>query len=140
MYDKKNYVIGLGSGVSTYNNIIHFLLLSFKIESLIFVQDFIDELVVEGLLRTVASSLGYLLDETDPYLTQGVLFDVRLELAEPDVIFVPPIDQNLVNNFYDQLVSYVDDIFFQCTLFPRIANHERNLGKKIGKPLSYGNP
>ena len=103
-------------------------------------QDFIDELVVEGLLRTVASSLGYLLDETDPYLTQGVLFDVRLELAEPDVIFVPPIDQNLVNNFYDQLVSYVDDIFFQCTLFPRIANHERNLGKKIGKPLSYGNP
>ena len=105
-----------------------------------FLQDFIDELVVEGLLRTVASSLGYLLDETDPYLTQGVLFDVRLELAEPDVIFVPPIDQNLVNNFYDQLVSYVDDIFFQCTLFPRIANHERNLGKKIGKPLSYGNP
>jgi len=44
-------------------------------------------------LRTLASSLGYLLDETDPGLTQGVLFDVRLELSEPDVIFVPPIDQ-----------------------------------------------
>ena len=61
---------------------------------------------MEGLLRTVASSLGYLLDETDPYLTQGVLFDVRLELSEPDVIFVPPIDQNLANNFYDQVSIY----------------------------------
>ncbi len=57
-------------------------------------------------MRTVASSLGYLLDETDPYLTQGVLFDVRLELSEPDVIFVPPIDQNLANNFYDQVGTF----------------------------------
>ena len=78
----------------------------------------------------MASSFGYLLDETDPYLTQGVLFDVRLELSEPDVIFVPPIDQNIAGNFYDQLVSYVDDIFHMCTLIPRIACHERNLSKE----------
>ena len=42
----------------------------------------------------MAASLGYLLDETDPALTQGVLFEVRLELSEPDVIFVPPLDKN----------------------------------------------
>ena len=45
---------------------------------------------------------GYLLDETDPSLTQGVFFEVRLELSEPDVIFVPHLDKNLVGNFYDQ--------------------------------------
>ena len=57
----------------------------------------------------MAASLGYLLDETDPSLTQGVLFEVRLELSEPDVIFVPPLDKNLVGNFYDQINGYLDD-------------------------------
>ena len=51
-----------------------------------------------GLNKTMAASLGYLLDETDPSLTQGVLFEVRLELSEPDVIFVPPLDKNLVDH------------------------------------------
>ena len=51
----------------------------------------LDELVFDGLVKTMASSIGYLLDETDTNLTQGVLFEVRLELSEPDVIFVPPL-------------------------------------------------
>ena len=66
---------------------------------------------------------GYLLDETDPSLTQGVFFEVRLELSEPDVIFVPPLDKNLVGNFYDQINGYLDDIFFGCSLIPRVAKH-----------------
>ena len=71
----------------------------------------------------MAASLGYLLDETDPSLTQGVLFEVRLELSEPDVIFVPPLDKNLVGNFYDQMNGYLDDIFLGCSLIPRVAKH-----------------
>ena len=65
--------------------------------------EYIDELVVDGLLKTMAASIGYFLDETDPTLTQGVLFEVRLELSEPDVIFVPPLDKNIVKNFFDQV-------------------------------------
>ena len=37
---------------------------------------FIDNLVIDGLLQAVASSLGFFLDETDPTLTQGILFEV----------------------------------------------------------------
>ena len=48
---------------------------------------FVDEVVVDGLLRQCASSLGYLIDETDPSITEGILVEVKLELAEPDVIF-----------------------------------------------------
>ena len=65
--------------------------------------EYIDELVIDGVLKTMAASIGYFLDETDPTLTQGVLFEVRLELSEPDVIFVPPLDKNLVKNFHDQV-------------------------------------
>ena len=67
--------------------------------------EYIDELVIDGLLKTMAASIGYLLDETDPSLTQGVLFEIRLELSEPDVIFVPPVDKNIQNNFHD-MVTY----------------------------------
>ncbi len=38
---------------------------------------FIDNLVIDGLLQTVAASLGFFLDETDPALTQGVLLEVK---------------------------------------------------------------
>jgi dynein heavy chain len=64
---------------------------------------YIDELVIDGLLNAMAASVGYLLDETDSYLTQGVLFEVRLELSEPDVIFQPPLDKAILGNFFDQV-------------------------------------
>ena len=38
---------------------------------------YIDNIVIDGLLQTVASSLGFFLDETDPTLTQGILFEVK---------------------------------------------------------------
>ena len=74
--------------------------------------DYVDEIVVNGLLKSVASSVGYLLDETDPNLTQGILFEIRLELEEPDVIFNPPIDKAIVNNFSDQVNGFCTDIFY----------------------------
>ena len=85
--------------------------------------EYIDELVIDGLNKTMAASIGYLLDETDSTLTQGALFEIRLELSEPDVIFVPPLDKNLVGNFYDIVNGYLDDIFNGCTLIPRVAKH-----------------
>lgn len=85
--------------------------------------NYIDELVIDGLLKAMASSIGYFLDETDTHLSQGVLFEVRLELSEPDVIFVPPLDKNLVNNFYDKLIQYINYIYNGCSLIPRIAKH-----------------
>lgn len=67
--------------------------------------EFIDKIVTDGLLLAIASSIGYLLDETDATLTQGVLFEIRLELAEPDIIFRPPLDKNLQDNFFDSMTG-----------------------------------
>jgi hypothetical protein len=36
---------------------------------------FVDQIVVNGILRSAASSLGYLIDETDPTITQGPLIE-----------------------------------------------------------------
>lgn len=77
-----------------------------------------------GLLKAVSSSIGFLLDQTDPNLTKQALIEIRLELSEPDVIFRPPIDSNLVGNFSDQIEGYVEDVYQMCALIPRIAAHK----------------
>lgn len=91
--------------------------------------DYVDEFIVNGLLKSLASSVGYLLDETDPNLTQGILFEIRLELQEPDVIFNPPIDKAIVNNFSDQVNGFCTDIFYMAELIPRVAAHQTKEGK-----------
>jgi hypothetical protein len=65
----------------------------------------VDDIVICGLLRAVAASLGYFLDETDHTLTQGILFEIKLELEEPDIIFNPALDKTIVGNFYDKVLS-----------------------------------
>ena len=86
--------------------------------------EFIDNIVTDGLLLAIASSIGYMLDETDATLTQGVLFEIRLELAEPDIIFRPPLDKNLQDNFYDTMSGYIEDILHMSELIPRVARHK----------------
>ena len=83
----------------------------------------ISNISVSGLLKAVSSSIGFLLDETDPNLTKQALIEIRLELSEPDVIFRPPVDQTFMGNFYDQIEGYVEDVFKMCALIPRIATH-----------------
>ncbi len=85
--------------------------------------EFIDDIITRGLLRGIASSMGYFLDETDPTLTHGVLFEVRLELSEPDIIFEPALDKSIVGNFFDQVNGYCDDMFHMAVLIPRVASH-----------------
>ena len=75
------------------------------------------------MLKAVSSSIGFLLDETDPNLTKQTLIEIRLELAEPDIIYRPPVDQSLMGNFYDQVEGFVEDVFQMCSLIPRISTH-----------------
>ena len=87
-------------------------------------QMYLDEMIIGGLLRTIAVSIGYLLDETDVKKNITPLFDAKLELCEPDIIFQPSLDINMVNNFYDNLVGIVDDIFHMSALVPRVVSLE----------------
>ena len=86
--------------------------------------NYLDKMVAEGLLRTIAVSLGYLLDETDEKKDISVLFSVSLCLCEPDVIFKPSLDVKMAVNFRDICESILDDIFTMAELVPRISNAE----------------
>ena len=96
---------------------------------------FVDEVVVDGLLKQCASSLGYLIDETDPTITEGVLVEVKLELSEPDVIFQPSLDTHIVGNFFDRMSGYIDDILHVCRLVPRVAHYHCSPAEDDGKAV-----
>ena len=87
----------------------------------------IDTIVLEALLQTVAVSLGYLLDETDVKKNPSPLFCSKLQLFDPDIIFQPSLDKQMVGNFFDVAVELVDDIFNMASLIPRIGK-QRNAG------------
>ena len=82
---------------------------------------YIDGIITDSLLQAVATSLGYLLDETDVEKQPKPLFATRLELSQPDLVFQPSLEKDIVNNFYDTALSLVDDIMGMAGLIPRIA-------------------
>ena len=84
--------------------------------------NYVDEMITNGLLKTIAVSIGYILDETDVKKNISPLFDAKLELCEPDIIFQPSLDKSMINNFYDIMIGLVDDIYHMAALVPRIAN------------------
>ena len=81
----------------------------------------IDNIVADSLLQTVAVSLGYILDETDVNQKPRPLFATRLELSQPDIVFQPSLDRDIVNNFLDQAISLVDEVMGMGALVPRIS-------------------
>ena len=89
---------------------------------------YVDSIVSDSLLKTIAVSLGYLLDETDVKKNPAPLFAAKLALCEPDIIFQPSLEREIVGNFYDQSVALVDDIFKMASLVPRISK-QKTAGK-----------
>ena len=88
---------------------------------------YVDGIVAGSLLRTIAASIGYLLDETDVKKRPAPLFAAKMELCEPDIIFKPSLMKNIVANFYDLSTGLVDDIFKMASYVPRISK-QKNAG------------
>lgn len=83
---------------------------------------YLDDIVASGLLKAVAVSLGYLVDETDKKKEIKPLFEASIELCEPNIIYKPSLDLDIHNNFYDICLGIVEDILTMGSLVPRVAS------------------
>lgn len=81
---------------------------------------FIDSIVYENLLLAVGVSMSYLSDHMDPANNFAPLFESRLELLDPDLIFVPSLDPNDPNGFNHLLAGLIADIVKMSSLMSRI--------------------
>ena len=99
---------------------------------------FLDEIVFKSVLQMIATSLSYLLDETDAKNSPLPLFDLKMALFEPEIIFKPSIDQTIVGNFYDLINEIIEKILWMATLIPRVAINKK-YPSYLGKGSLYKN-
>ncbi|KAK6632535.1 hypothetical protein RUM43_013303 [Polyplax serrata] len=85
--------------------------------------EYIDQVVTAGILSSIACSIGYLIDETDPNVKDHQpLFEVALELQEPNLVFVPSLGED--SAFMDLILTIEEEIFGVGKLVPRVASHK----------------
>lgn len=78
---------------------------------------FVDNIVYENVLLTIGISLGYIVEQMDPINNVTPLFESRLELLDPNLIFVPSLDPNDPNGLNNLLTLLIEDIMKMSTLF-----------------------
>jgi dynein heavy chain, axonemal len=82
--------------------------------------DYIDGIVKEALQRTLGCSLAYLADNMDPQNHLAPFFEARLELREPQLVFLPPLDDS-EQGLPTIIQGLIDAILKMAQLVPRIA-------------------
>lgn len=94
--------------------------------------DFVDNIVYEYLLKTVGVSVGYIVENMDPENNYAPLFEARLELVEPNMVFVPSLNPADSMGFNNMLIELVRDILKMGTLIKRLKKNEKpNYGDMI---------
>lgn len=67
-------------------------------------------------------SIAYLAEGMDSTKNLTPLFEVRLELLDPDVVFVPSLNPNSTDTFLSVIENLIKDILLMATLIPRVAS------------------
>lgn len=83
---------------------------------------FVDNIVYENLLLTVGVSMNYIAEQMDPSNHFAPLFESRLELLDPILIFIPSLDPNDPNGFNNILITLIDDITKMAAIIDNLKN------------------
>lgn len=51
------------------------------------------------------------------------LFEARLDLKVPDLVFTPPLDIRVGDSFFELVETLINDVFRISSLVPRVAQH-----------------
>ncbi|KAI8492613.1 Dynein heavy chain 9, axonemal, partial [Branchiostoma belcheri] len=85
--------------------------------------DYVDDMVVDGFFNAIHCSLNFLLDIMGSKGQVSPLFESRLELRAPDMVFEPSLEFRAEDGFYDLMEMIINDIYKLASLVPRLAAH-----------------
>eukprot|EP00058_Branchiostoma_floridae_P010281 XP_002595769.1 hypothetical protein BRAFLDRAFT_200305 [Branchiostoma floridae] len=85
--------------------------------------DYVDDMVVDGFFNAIHCSVNYLLDNTDVKVSPAPLFEARMELIAPDMVFQPSLDFGVNDGFYEMVEGIINDVYKIASLVPRLADH-----------------
>ncbi|KFV69246.1 Dynein beta chain, ciliary, partial [Dryobates pubescens] len=101
--------------------------------------EYLDEIVLDGFYSATECSLKYLLDNTDPEAGLAPLFEVQLDLVEPELVFHPSLDPGASDGFYEMMESLLAGIYRSSSLVPRLAQHSGCPHYQASSPLPTNN-
>lgn len=81
---------------------------------------FVDDIIYENMLFTVGISIGYLAENMDAGNNLCPLFESRLELVDPELVFVPSLNPTDPTGFNILLNQLVTDILGMAAKIPRL--------------------
>lgn len=85
-------------------------------------EEYIDGIVSEEILKAINLSMKYIVFEMENRLEHNTpLFEVKLELQEPSIVFVPSLDSNHKSGFTQLIDEIIMDIYMMSDLIPRVA-------------------
>lgn len=83
--------------------------------------DYLDEMVLDGFFNCIHCSLSFLLENTDPKNNSSPLFEAKLELQQPDMVFIPSLSFGVPEGFYEEVESIVNNMYKMASLVKRLA-------------------
>ena len=101
--------------------------------------EYLDEMVVEGFFQCILCSLNFVLTNTDAKLVHFPLFEARLELQAPEMVFVPSLNFNVPGGFYDMMEDILSDFYQQASLVNRLASHYDSTDYQVKKYVFENN-
>lgn len=88
--------------------------------------DYLDDMVVDGYFNAIHASLNYILENTDQKTNSLPIFEAKLELQAPDMVFIPSLDYVSGYGFYDLVDGIINDIYAMASLVSRLAEHNES--------------
>ena len=83
-------------------------------------------MVVDGYFNAIHASLNYILENTDQKTNSLPIFEAKLELQAPDMVFIPSLDYVGGYGFYDLVDGIINDIYAMASLVSRLAEHNES--------------
>ncbi|XP_060515880.1 dynein beta chain, ciliary [Cylas formicarius] len=87
--------------------------------------DFVDKIVLNYLYQSVGCSLGYINEHMDSTNNLPPLFEVLLNLMEPNIVFVPSLDSNSPQSFRAMITNIITDIVKTSEIIPRLSKRAK---------------
>lgn len=85
-------------------------------------EEYIDGIVSEEILKAINLSMKYIVFEMENRLEHNSpLFEIKLELQKPSIVFVPSLDVNHKAGFNELIEEIIMDIYMMSDLIPRVA-------------------
>ncbi|KAF7661538.1 hypothetical protein LDENG_00259550 [Lucifuga dentata] len=85
--------------------------------------EYIDDMVIDGFFNSIECSLKFFLDNTDKKAVVDPLFRAQLVLKVPDMVFIPSMEFESGDSFFELVDSLINDVFRISSLMPRLAQH-----------------